>query len=183
MAKTEPLKIKDIVFDALLSYERTYEATAPDYPVETGFSVQDTIILSPLFIDIVGFITDTPLNGRSQRGRVERIAKQLEKMFETKELVTVTTSKGIYRNMRIVSMTLPYKAETKTSMEVPIKFKQIRYTTARTVTIPATYGMSGATGASAGAANTQAGASGSSGKEESKKNQSVLYGLAGGLLN
>lgn len=47
MAKAKkPVTINGIPFDALIDEERTYEAESPDYPVESGFVVHDTIIFS-----------------------------------------------------------------------------------------------------------------------------------------
>ena len=45
MAKAkQPVSIEGIEFDALLDEERVLTAESPDYPVEDGFSVNDTII-------------------------------------------------------------------------------------------------------------------------------------------
>jgi hypothetical protein len=39
-----PVTIAGIEFDALISEEHGYEATVPEYAVESGFSVSDAII-------------------------------------------------------------------------------------------------------------------------------------------
>ena len=38
--KPQPASINSIEFDALISYGRNYEAQAPEYPVEEGYSVR-----------------------------------------------------------------------------------------------------------------------------------------------
>ena len=89
-------------------------------------------------------------------------------------------------------LTISKSAEVGYAREIPISFRKIRITTARTATIPASYGKSGATAASAGTANTSSGSSGRSGSGGSggsssgsgsgsgsgNSKSSILYGAA-----
>lgn len=63
--------------------------------------------------------------------------------------------------MAIESMTISKSLEVGYAREIPISFKKIRITSAKTTTIPDSYGKSGATAASAGTASTSSGGSGS----------------------
>lgn len=187
MQKLQPASINGVEFDALIDYERALETEIPDYPVEEGYSVQDSIILKPITISMTVFLTSTPVTFRSHGhpGRVAEVVQQLEQLYMSRELVTVSTSNGIYRNMGIVSITLPRSVENKTSMAIPIALKEVRTTGSKTVTIPAEYGRGGQTGANAGTANTTpvtsygsggAGSSSSGGSDE--KGKSILKALA-----
>lgn len=189
--KPQPANINGIEFDALITYGRNYEAESPEYPVEDGYSVGDTIILKPMTIDITAMLSAAPVtfykSHRAGRRRVEEMAKKLEELYEKRELVTVTTFRGIYKDMAIESMSLPYSTDTGSSMQVTMKLKKVVRVGSKTASIPASYGKSGKTGANAGTANTSPLTSNTSGsgadqqKADSQKAGSALYGLTKGL--
>lgn len=159
-----PVSINGIEFDALIDESRTLEATVPEYSVESGFSVSDAIILSPEKLDMTLFVTNTPVTWYNRHGgsknRVDSVVKQLEELYYAGEPVTIVTSDATYSNMAIESITFSKSTEVGYAREIPISFKKIRVTSAKTTTIPDSYGKSGATGASAGTASTSSGSSG-----------------------
>lgn len=65
----QPVSVAGIEFDALISETRTYEATVPEYAVETGFVVSDDIILGSEKLDMTLYLTDTPVTWRSHAGQ------------------------------------------------------------------------------------------------------------------
>lgn len=160
----QPVSINGIEFDALIDESRTLEATVPEYSVESGFSVSDAIILSPEKLDMTLFVTNTPVTWYNRHGgsqnRVDSVVKQLEELYYAGEPVTIVTSDATYSNMAIESITFSKSTEVGYAREIPISFKKIRVTSAKTTTIPDSYGKSGATGASAGTASTSSGSSG-----------------------
>lgn len=162
----QPVSVNGIEFDALISQTDTLEATVPEYTVEDGFVVSDAIILNPEKLDMVLYITDTPVTWYSRHGsgqdRVETIVKQLQELYFTAEPTTVVTSAKSYTNMAIESLSIAKSLEIGYAREISISFKKIRVTTAKTTTIPDNYGKSGATAASAGTASTSTGSSGGS---------------------
>lgn len=162
----QPVSVNGIEFDALISQTDTLEATVPEYTVEDGFVVSDAIILNPEKLDMVLYITDTPVTWYSRHGsgqdRVETIVKQLQELYFTAEPTTVVTSAKSYANMAIESLSISKSVEIGYAREVSISFKKIRVTSAKTTTIPDSYGKSGTTQASAGTAGTSSGSSGGS---------------------
>ena len=160
----QPVSINGIEFDALIDESRTLEATVPEYSVESGFSVSDAIILSPEKLDMTLFVTNTPVTWYNRHGgsqnRVDSVVKQLEELYYAGEPVTIATSDATYSNMAIESITFSKSTEVGYAREIPISFKKIRVTSAKTTTIPDSCGKSGATGASAGTASTSSGSSG-----------------------
>lgn len=162
----QPVSVNGIEFDALISQTDTLEATVPEYTVEDGFVVSDAIILNPEKLDMVLYITDTPVTWYSRHGsgqdRVETIVKQLQELYFTAEPTTVVTSAKSYTNMAIESLSISKSVEIGYAREVSISFKKIRATSAKTTTIPDSYGKSGTTQASAGTASTSSGSSGGS---------------------
>lgn len=184
----QPVSVAGIEFDALISESRTYEASVPEYAVESGVMVSDDIILGSEKLDMTLFLTDTPVTwrGHAGRGRVEAVVQQLEELYYSKSPVTVVTSEKTFTSMAITSITISKSFETGYAREIPISFQKIRVATAKTTSIPASYGRSGKTQAAAGTANTSSsgsaagpGSSGSSGGKESKS--SILYGAAKGI--
>lgn len=194
----QPVSIDGIEFDALMGSTETYVASVPEYSVETGFAVSDTIILNPETLDMTLFLSDRPVTWAKRFGtsgdRVERVVKRLKDLYFKKELITVTTSSETYTSMAITSVSIPKVSSMMGAIEIPIKLKKVRVTATKTTTIPASYGKSGASGASAGTASTSKGANGSSGSSGgsggsksgagSGKSGSILYGAASsvGLL-
>ena len=65
---TIPVSINGIEFDALISEDRTLEASIPEYAVEDGFAVSDAVIFAPQRISLVLFVTDTPVTWRKNHG-------------------------------------------------------------------------------------------------------------------
>lgn len=187
MAKAkQPVSIDGIEFGALLDEERTLEADSPDYPVEDGFMVQDTIILKPQMLSMTLFVTDTPVTwkklGHGGAGWTDNVIQRLESLYFSKQTVTVVTSERTYRSMAIQSISFAKSADAGYARQIPISFKEIRTTSSRKTTIPDSYGKSGDSGANAGAASTNTGStppgSNSSNQAGSGSKASVLYNLA-----
>lgn len=152
----QPVNIGGIECDALIHHELAMEAEIPDYPVEEGYSVQDTMILKPRTLSLTVIVTNTPITFRSHAslGRVQEVAARFQELYQSRQLITVTSAKGSFQNMGITSLSLPYDVSTKTSLEIPITLKEVLTTTAQTVTIPSEYGRGGDTGTTAGTTNT-----------------------------
>ena len=97
--------------------------------------------------------------------------------------------------MAIESISIRKTLETGYASEIPISFKKIRKTSAKTTTIPDSYGKSGSTAKSAGTASTStsdsssgasgsggsASGSGSSSSSNGNSKSSILYSAANSL--
>ena len=161
----QPVSIDGMEFDALISEDHTFEASVPEYSVEEGYTVSDTIILGQERLSMVLFLTELPVtwSGRhSGSGRVRDIVQRLKDKYYEKTPVTVVTTDETYTNMAIESITLSKNVETGYAKEIPISFRKIRTTATRTTSIPSEYRRSGATAANAGTASTSAGNAGGS---------------------
>lgn len=194
---TQPVSINGLEFDALISLGHTMDATVPQYSVEDGFSVSDSIILNPEKLSLVLYVTNTPVTWYRRHGasqdRVNSVCKQMEEIYFAKEPVTIVTSEATYTDMAIESLTINKTAEEGYSREIQISVVKIRVTSAKTTTIPDSYGKSGATGAQAGTASTSSGSSGSgggsgggssgggSGGSSGNGKSSILFKVANGL--
>ena len=199
MRAIRPVSIGGIEFDALIEESLTLEAQVPEYPTEEGFSVSDNITLKPETLNMTLFVTDTPVTWKNRHGGgpgyTEGIVAQVKALYFAKQPVTVTTSETVYEDMAITNLNIKKSTEVGYAREIPIVLKKIIVTESATVTIPDSYGKSGATGASAGTANTTAAskgsgsgggsAGGSSGGNSKGSNKqgggSILYNAASGF--
>lgn len=197
MLAKQPVTVNGIEFDALISQDLTFEATTPEYAVEKGFTVSDAVIKNAEQLSMVLYLTPTPVTWYKKHGggqeRVNAVMEQLQELYFKAEPVEVVTSDTVFSNMAIINISFSKTVEAGYAMEIPITFKKIRITEAKTTTIPANYGKSGKTKASAGNANkssgtskasessNSSGSSSSSSKSSSssgKSNKSsILYGL------
>ena len=191
MAKVKiPVSINGIEFDALMSEDRGFEASVPEYSVEDGFSVSDAIIIGTEKLSMTLFVTNTPVTWYKRHGssqsRVKDICDKLEKLFLEATPVTVITNDAVYKSMAIESISFSKTLEQGYAREIPISLKKIRVTKAKTTTIPDSYGKSGGTGTSTGSANTSTGSGGSGGSgnssnKDGQSKSSILYGVASSI--
>lgn len=152
----QPVQINGLVFDALLTESVSFEAEAPEYPVETGYVVSDSIILRPVVLDMTLFLSDHPVTWKQYggNGRMRQVMQELEDLYVSRQICTVSTSDKVWRNMALLSFSLTQSPETGLAREIPLQFKEIRVTSSKTTHIPASFGKGGATGTNAGAAST-----------------------------
>lgn len=172
-----PVSINGLEFDALISEDRSFEASIPSFVVENGFPVSDTIITNPETLAMTLFVTDTPVTWRNHGGVgwTEHICSLLEEIFFSRTLVTIVTSDRTYRNMAIESLGLSKNIDTGYAREIPISFKQVRMTTAKTTFLPSYYGKSGDSMEPAGTANTGKGEAETSADSDGQTKSSILY--------
>lgn len=188
----QPVSINGVEFDALISQELSLSASAPEYAVEDGFPVSDNVSLDATVLNMTLYLTNTPVTWYARHGsdpnRVATVEAQLKELYFAKAPVTVVTTDDVFTDMVITSMTLKKSLETGYDREIPITFKKIQVTKAKTAAIPDSYLRGGATGASAGTASTSTGSGGSSGGSKSgqdnnggNKKASILYGAASSI--
>lgn len=183
MAAKQPVSINGVEFDAMLGEDYSLEASSPDYVVESGFTIGDSIILSAEVLTMTLFVSDRPVTFKSRfggAGRVDSVVKQLKELYYSKQLVSATTPDAHYDNMAIQSLKISRTNEYGYAREVPITLKHIRTTATQTTSIPASYGKSGSTKAAAGTASTTAGGSGSSGVSAGSAGAGGSSGSGGG---
>lgn len=203
--KLQPVSVWGIEFDALIDETKSMTSTIPEYPVEEGFSVSDTIINDPIQFSATLYLTNTPVTWLYRHGssndRVRLICNDIEKKWFEKKLTKIVTSDAVYTNMGLTSISIKKSADIGYAREISISAKKVRVTKRKTVNIPTYVLKAGESMANAGKASTSksssksssssssssSGSSGSSGGSSkksssgSKKSASILYGAASGL--
>lgn len=203
--KLQPVSVWGIEFDALIDETKSMTSTIPEYPVEEGFSVSDTIINDPIQFSATLYLTNTPVTFLYRHGssndRVRLICNDIEKKWFEKKLTKIVTSDAVYTNMGLTSISIKKSADIGYAREISISAKKVRVTKRKTVNIPTYVLKAGESMANAGKASTSksssksssssfssssssSGSGGSSSKKSSsgsKKSASILYGAASGL--
>lgn len=203
--KLQPVSVWGIEFDALIDETKSMTSTIPEYPVEEGFSVSDTIINDPIQFSATLYLTNTPVTFLYRHGssndRVRLICNDIEKKWFEKKLTKIVTSDAVYTNMGLTSISIKKSADIGYAREISISAKKVRVTKRKTVNIPTYVLKAGESMANAGKASasksssksslsssssssSSSGSGGSSSKKSSsgsKKSASILYGAASGL--
>ena len=195
MRVTRPVSIGGVEFDVLVASNGTLAAEVPDYPVEDGFSVTDTIITKPKELNMTLYLSDNPVTWYNRLGsgpgRVQMVEGQLRSLFAERKLLTVLTSTDRYQNMCITSVGIEKTKENGSGRGISVSMKQVNITGRQTAGVPDTYGLGGASMGNAGTAGTgaasgtasQAAGSGkdSGGNSQSQKKASLLYNVASNI--
>lgn len=189
-----PASLDGILFDALLSQDEQYSAQVPDYPVESGYNVHDSVLPESLTIKTTLYLSNTPVTWKSRIGRsntrVQVVEERLREIFWNREPVTYEVSDKRWTKMCITSLTISKTEEDGYARKIPIELKQVEVTATKTGVVPESYVRGGKTEASGGTASTRAstGVSGGTSKSstaeqktESKKKASILYSAGKGL--
>jgi len=154
-----PVDINGIQFDALIDSEESYTAKAPSYPTDDGFIVNDTVILEPLKLSMTLFVSEKPVTWRkllgSGRLKVEQVVDDLRVLFNSRQIVSVTTTDYYYDNMVVTSLTIPKSVDVGYAREIKIELTQVKVTYTKTVDVSVSYTNSGSSKSNSGRAQTK----------------------------
>lgn len=138
------IRINDFPIDAALSEDHTLDSEVTSFPVERGAEITDHVRPLPRTITIEGVVSDTPLGlaaiAREDRAVIasadETLADRvlpsieaftfLERVYEARQPVTITTSLRVYENMVMESLSIPRTATTGDALRFTATFRQIR---------------------------------------------------------
>ena len=75
---TRPVSLDGILFDALISQDEQYSAQIPDYPVESGYQVQDSVLPDALTIKTTLYLSNTPVTWKKKIGKSRTRVQDVE---------------------------------------------------------------------------------------------------------
>lgn len=185
MATKKPVSVWGIEFDALIDETKTMTSTIPEYPVESGFAVSDTIINDPIQVSMTLYLSNTPVTWLYRHGsssdRVKRVCDMIEQKWFDKALTKIVTSDTTYTNMGLTSISIKKSADIGYAREISISAKKVRKTKRKTVTVPTYVLKAGESMADAGKSSTsKTSAKSSSGASSSSSSSSSSSGSSGG---
>ena len=116
----------EISLDASISEGHSYSSRVSQFPVEDGSTISDNIINDPAGLEIVGFVTNTPVvlfiqnianivDDTTGGDRVKTAFEALLALRESKEPFTIVTGLKTYENMVFTSLSFPRDKSTGTT--------------------------------------------------------------------
>lgn len=141
----EPVKIGDnLQVDVLDSYSYALESQVTENPTELGFNVADHVINSQTVLSLTALFTPTPvtwyeLQKDKLETRIEDVKRELKRIHDTKEPITVKTHDAIYDNMIMTKAPIAITKEHGTALLVEFEFKQVIRVQANTADVPPEY--------------------------------------------
>lgn len=171
-----PASLGGIEFDCTIKRERSYEADVPEYPVEGGYYVSDSILKKPLTFEVTAFISNMPVTWRDRHAgnnRVKAVTDALIELYLSGQLVRFVTPDKVYENMAITKLSLP-EEEYLNAIEVGISLKQVSVTSAQVIVV-SSYNYSGSS-------STNVGSSATTEEGSTTKKKSILSSLFGWLF-
>ncbi|MCG7779273.1 phage baseplate protein [Lelliottia amnigena] len=133
-----------IVFDAVPSIGIKRQAEVTSYPVENGAEVSDHVQIKNNTFKLSGIISETPLrlekdllySAGVNGTRISQAIEYLDKMFDSRQPITLVTEHKVYENVILSGISYDYKSEF--AMQFDLEFEQIRLVSTATVNVIAT---------------------------------------------
>mgnify|MGYP001578814444 FL=1 len=112
--------------DACLSEGHSLTNTVTDQPVEVGSPISDHSRPESRRLTLDCIVSNTPLGRTPGEDFAYAAWKQLVDLHEKPRLLTVSTSRGLYRNMAIENVSNPVDAKTAGALIFTVSLKQVR---------------------------------------------------------
>lgn len=139
-----PITIDNIEVDVIMEDSISYESEVTEFPVETGFTISDHVINKQPEIKLDCIFTPTPvtwyeLHKDKAATRLEDVRRELERIRNEKEPITVTTPDRIYENVVLVKIPITRTIKDGLTLRMTLEFKQIAIVSSNTAEVPAEY--------------------------------------------
>jgi len=118
-------QIGDLRIDATIEEVHERNAEITDHAVEGGSFIQDHIVNAPKRLNMTCMITDTPF-GRESGQFAQDAFETLEKIYDSRTLITIVSGFKVYSNMAIETLTMPKLREG--ALRFTVALKQITLT-------------------------------------------------------
>ena len=123
-----------------------FESDVTEHPVETGSVVTDHVRNKPAIISFQGVVSNTPIGELAvRRGMTDETSgirpgddayARLIAIREARQPVTIETSRGVFADMVMQSLSEPRDPTTGDAFVFQVTFKQIRFVTNNRTTVP-----------------------------------------------
>lgn len=131
--------IGGLVFDAVIKTDHTSKVTATSHPVESGASISDHAFVEPAEISIEVAVSDSEIN-KGTFGSGNRSLKafsELMKLQKSRQLLTVVTRFRTYRNMLILSVSVPDDYTVMNAFKASLMLREIPIVSTSRVSVTA----------------------------------------------
>ena len=170
MEATQPARLGDFEFDAIIKRPETLSSKIPDYATEEGYSASDHICLEAVTLDV------TPITWADRHpassSRVQSAVEELRQLWEKRTPMTFTAGGDSYENVCIESVTFP--KEESNSERIELKLKQVSINSTETANISIKYARGGTSKKNTGASQKSTSTAKSSDSGKSSSRSSIL---------
>lgn len=134
----------DLQVDVLDSCSYTLDSEVTENPTELGFNVADHVINKQTVLSLTALFTPYPvtwyqLQKDKLETRIEDVKREIKRIHDTKEPITVKTHDAIYDNMIMTKAPIAITKENGNSLLVEFEFKQVVRVQANTADVPPEY--------------------------------------------
>lgn len=103
MEATQPARLGDFEFDAIIKRPETLSSKIPDYATEEGYSASDHICLEAVTLDVTAVISNAPITWADRHpassSRVQSAVEELRQLWEKRTPMPIDAScKQVYYN-------------------------------------------------------------------------------------
>ena len=126
-------KIGTLEIDVVFEEQPDFDSDVTQYPIETGESISDHVILNPIKLTMRGFISQTPIrildtNTILGNDLVQTAFDKLLEIRDSKDVVDVVTGLKVYSDMIMNRLSFPRDRQTGQSLNFRAEFIQIKKT-------------------------------------------------------
>lgn len=105
MEATQPARLGDFEFDAIIKRPETLSSKIPGYATEEGYSASDHICLEAVTLDVTAVISNAPITWADRHpassSRVQSAVEELRQLWEKRMPMTFTAGGDSYENVCI----------------------------------------------------------------------------------
>lgn len=136
MEATQPARLGDFEFDAIIKRPETLSSKIPGYATEEGYSASDHICLEAVTLDVTAVISNAPITWADRHpassSRVQSAVEELRQLWEKRMPMTFTAGGDSYENVCIESVTFPKEESNSERIELmygklPMQFQLESY--------------------------------------------------------
>lgn len=140
METTQPARLGDFEFDAIIKRPETLSSKIPDYATEEGYSASDHICLEAVTLDVTAVISNAPITWADRHpassSRVQSAVEELRQLWEKRTPMTFTAGGDSYENVCIESVTFPKEESNCERIELKLKQVSINSTETANISMP-----------------------------------------------
>lgn len=132
-------QIGTLTLDVTLNEIHNRNSEVTEFPIERGSIISDHVLLRPKTLQIVGFVSDTPVSSYGfslGNSRASSAFLQLEGLWQLRIPFVVISQLAVYRNMVIEDLRIPKTNES--ALRFNCVLKQLNLVSGQNVLMPAT---------------------------------------------
>lgn len=117
--------------DAYADETHQLRSTKTEYPLESGATITDHLVVLPARLQLTGFVSDLLYHEPSAKSkeplaRASAAWQELRRLHAERQILDVTTSLGDYQNMVILNISATVNASTGSALRFRVDFEEVQ---------------------------------------------------------